>query len=312
MIAFAPLVTLLLLLAFAPVPARAPVSAPIQDPAAAQTQAPSKNPPNVSLVDLLVEGQTLYTLAVDKQKEDLAAALDLAHQAQRSVSDDTVRKRLSRSERADPQDLAVLGALRARISVLVSSIEKKRTIAMADDLRTQGDSSAAVGLPDEAIALYRRAQVIDPAGADYDALCAAARDRAALLLAKRKEIRELLTSRRLLSAAREMAAVDASLPAHAKLYQFEVLRTELVASQLELATVIQGAEEAMTARKYATAERLWRDAAAIDREQSFADQIRRAKELGGGRSWVAKIFQPDVWLKKPVSQIRALVQVVRR
>src|SRR6187431_2854460 len=105
MIAFTPLVALLLLLAFARVPARAPVSAPIQDPAAAQTQAPPKNPPAVSLVDLLVEGQTLYTLAVDKQKEDLAAALDLAHQAQRSVADDTVRKRLSRSERADPQDL---------------------------------------------------------------------------------------------------------------------------------------------------------------------------------------------------------------
>jgi len=284
------------------------VFAPVQAP----VQAPAKTPPAVSLVDLLVEGQTLYTLAVDKQKEDLTAALDLARQAQRSVADDIVKKRLSRGEHPEPQDLAVLGALRARISVLVSAIEKQRTIAMAADLRTQGDTSKALGLPDEAIALYRRAQAIDPAAADYDALCVEAREHAAWLFNKRKEIRELLTSRRLLSAAREIAAVDASLPANAKLYQLEVLRTELVARQHELAAAIQDAEEAMTARKYTMAERLWRDAAAIDREQSFADQIRRAKELGGGRSWIAKIFQPDVWLKKPVSQIRALVRVVRR
>jgi tetratricopeptide (TPR) repeat protein len=302
MIAFAPLVALLLLLAFAPAPA----------PAALQTQAPAKTTQTVSLVDLLVEGQTLYTLAVDKQKEDLTAALDLARQAQRSVADDTVKKRLSRGEHAEPQDLAVLGALRARISVLVGAIEKQRTIAMAADLRAQADRSKAMGLPDEAIALYRRAQAIDPAAADYDALCIEAREHAAWLFNKRKEIRDLLTDRRLLSTAREMAAVDASLPANAKLYQFEVLRTELLARQQDLTVTVQGAEEAMTARKYTTAERLWRDAAAIDREQSFTDQIRRAKELGGGRSWVAKIFQPDVWLKKPVSQIRALVQVVRR
>jgi len=79
----------------------------------------------VSLVDLLVEGQTLYTMAVDKQPESLTAALDLVRQAQRAVDGDAVRKRLA-GARADAQDLTVLGALRARMSTLATSIEKRR------------------------------------------------------------------------------------------------------------------------------------------------------------------------------------------
>jgi len=90
----------------------------------ASPQAPAKA--TVSLVDVLVEGQTLYTLAVDKQQESLTAALDLAHQAQRAVADDMVRKRLSGGVRPDPQDLTVLGSLRARIAILVKDIEKRR------------------------------------------------------------------------------------------------------------------------------------------------------------------------------------------
>jgi len=89
------------------------VSAPAQAPA-------------VSLVDLLVEGQTLYTMAVDKQPESLTAALDLVRQAERAVAPETVRKRLPAGARPDTQDLTVLGALRARISTLTSTIEKRR------------------------------------------------------------------------------------------------------------------------------------------------------------------------------------------
>jgi hypothetical protein len=96
------------------------VSVPAQAPAQAQTKTP---PPAVSLVDLLVEGQTLYTLAVDKQTVNLTAALELARQAQQAVADDTVKKRLPAGARPDDQDLAVLGSLRARISVLVASLE---------------------------------------------------------------------------------------------------------------------------------------------------------------------------------------------
>jgi hypothetical protein len=336
------------------------VSAPVPAPSRTQTQNTTQA---VSLLDLLVEAQTLYTMAVDKQKESLTAALDLARQAQRVIDDGTVKKRTSAGVRPDPQDLTVLGALRARISVLVGDIQKKReyyhrqyediqkliqqkrvadarsaldrlpadaptadpdcpfadlradlkqTIAVVDDYRAQAATAKALGLADDAIALYRRAQAIDPTGADYDALGADAREHAAWLMEKRRQIRLLLTSHRLTSAAREVSAIEATLPANTKLYQLEVLKAELVLRQQEFAAAVQAAEEAMVARKYSTAERLWRDAAAIDREQPFDDQIRRAKELGGGKSWVAKIFRPDVWLKKPVTQIRALVRAVHR
>jgi hypothetical protein len=93
----------------------------------AQPPAQTKTTPQaVSLVDLLVEGQTLYTLAVDKQPESLTAALELARQAQQAVADETVKKRLGAGARPDDRDLTVLGALRARISILVSGIEKRR------------------------------------------------------------------------------------------------------------------------------------------------------------------------------------------
>lgn len=346
--------TLLFLLVSAPAPVSSNAQGQDQTKTTAQT---------VSLLDLLVEGQTLYTMAVDKQQENLTAALDLARQAQRAVDEGTVRKRTSAGVRPDPQDLTVLGALRARTSVLVNDIQKRReyyhrqyediqkliqqkrlgdaksalerlsadaptadpdcpfadlradlkqAMAIVDDYRAQAATARALGLADDAIALYRRAQAIDPTGADYDALGADAREHAAWLMEKRRQIRLLLTSHRLTSAAREVAAIEATLPANAKLYQLEVLKTELVSRQQELAALVQTAEEAMVARKYSTAERLWRDAAAIDREQPFDDQIRRAKELGGGKSWVAKIFRPDVWLKKPVTQIRALVRAVHR
>ena len=80
----------------------------------------------VSLTDVLVEAQTLYTLAVDKQPESLTAALDLARQAQRAVADDTIRKRLPAGAQPDPQDLTVLGSLRARIGILVNGTVKRR------------------------------------------------------------------------------------------------------------------------------------------------------------------------------------------
>jgi len=93
----------------------------------AQPPAQTKTTPQaVSLVDLLVEGQTLYTLAVDKQPESLTAALELARQAQQAVADETVKKRLGAGGRPDDRDLTVLGALRARISILLSGIEKRR------------------------------------------------------------------------------------------------------------------------------------------------------------------------------------------
>jgi hypothetical protein len=99
--------------------AQAPAKPPMQSPTPAPTQV-------VSLVDLLVEGQTLYTMAVDKQPESLTAALDLARQAQRAVADETVKKRLPAGAHPDEHDLTVLGALRARISTLASAIEKRR------------------------------------------------------------------------------------------------------------------------------------------------------------------------------------------
>ena len=80
----------------------------------------------VSLTDVLVEAQTLYTLAVDKQPESLTAALELAQRAERAVADDTIKKRLPAGSRPDPQDLTVLGSLRARIGILVSGIDKRR------------------------------------------------------------------------------------------------------------------------------------------------------------------------------------------
>jgi hypothetical protein len=80
----------------------------------------------VTLVDLLVEGQTLYTMAVEKQAESVTAALELARQAERAVAADTVKKRLAAGARADPQDLTVLGALRARVSTLTQDLEKRR------------------------------------------------------------------------------------------------------------------------------------------------------------------------------------------
>jgi len=304
------------------------VSAPAQAP----TKPPTPSvPQTVSLVDLLVEAQTLYTMAVDKQPESLTAALDLARQAQRTVADETVRKRLPAGIRPDAQDLTVLGALRARISTLVTAIEKRRdyfkrqfddiqslvqrkrlsdaqsvldhlppdaptadpaspfanvraeltrTIAIADDLRTQADTAKAQGLADDAVKLYRRAQAIDPSGADYDALCEEARDHAAFLTAKRKEIRTFLENRRLSSATREMAAVEALLPVDQALYQFETLRVEIRARQEELSATVIAAETAMASREYATAERLWREAALIDRDQLFDEPIRRAQDLG--------------------------------
>src|SRR5436190_20927579 len=84
--------------------------------------APQAQGQTVSIVDILVEGQTLYTLAVDKQPESLTGALDLARQAERAVAADTIRKRLPADARPDPQDLAVLGTLRARTAILVSGI----------------------------------------------------------------------------------------------------------------------------------------------------------------------------------------------
>ena len=350
MSAFARWATLLLLFAAAPQPT----------PATAQTKA---TPETVSLIDLLVEAQTLYTLAVEKQQENLTAALDLARQAQRAVADDTVKKRTSNGARPETQDLTVLGALRARISVLVSDIPRRReyfrrqyedvqnlvrqkrlkdarltldrlpadtptadpdcpfadlraeldrTIALAEGYRTQADGWKAVGLASDAIATYRRAQSIDPAGADYEALFEEARERSEFLTAKRREIRSLLTSRRVTTAAHELFAIEASLPAGARLYQFEVMKEELLQRQAEITTAIQAAETAMREKKYAAAERLWRDAAAIDRDQNFDERIRRARELAGGRSWVAKVFRPDVWLKQPVNQIRALIRAGRR
>jgi hypothetical protein len=80
----------------------------------------------MTLVDLLVEGQTLYTMAVEKQAESVTAALELARQAERAVAADTVKKRLAAGARADPQDLTVLGALRARVSTLTHDQEKRR------------------------------------------------------------------------------------------------------------------------------------------------------------------------------------------
>jgi len=249
--------------------ALAPAQAPTKPPTQSITQ-------TVSLVDLLVEGQTLYTMAVDKEPESLTAALELVRQAQTAVSDDTVRRRLLGGVRPDPQDLTVLGALRARISILAGSIEKK----LAEDYRTQADTAKYLGLADDAIKLYRRAQAIDPTGADYDALCQEARDRASFFSAKSKEIRGLLESRRLSSAAREMAAVEPLLPIDETLYQAESLRTDIRARQKELSATVQAAETAMTSREYATAERLWREAASIDHDQLFEDPIRRAQELG--------------------------------
>jgi tetratricopeptide (TPR) repeat protein len=288
-------------------------------------------PQTVSLVDLLVEAQTLYTMAVDKQPESLTAALDLARQAQRTVADEAVRKRLPAGIRPDAQDLTVLGALRARISTLVGALEKRRdsfkrqyediqsllqrkrlgdarialdrlpadaptadavapfadlraeldrTIAAAEDLRTQGDTAKSQGLADDAVKLYRRAQAIDPSGADYDALCQEARDHASFLTNKRKEIRGLLEDRRLSSATREMAAIEALLPVDQALYQFEALRVEIRARQEELSATVIAAETAMASREYATAERLWREAALMDRDQLFEDPIRRAQDLG--------------------------------
>jgi tetratricopeptide (TPR) repeat protein len=280
---------------------------------------------------LLVEGQTLYTMAVDTQPENLTAALDLARQAQRAVADETVRKRLPAGARPDAQDLTVLGALRARISVLASAIEKRReyfrrqfediqnlvqrqrlddarsaldrvpadaptadpacpfadlraelgrTMAIARDDRTQAGTAASMGLADDAVRLYRRAQAVDPSGADYDALGQDARDRASFLGAKRKEIGSLLENRRLSSAAREMATVDPLLPVDEGLYQFQALKADLHKRQDELSDTVHAAQAAMNSRQYAAAERLWRAAADLDRDQLFEDGIRRAQELG--------------------------------
>jgi hypothetical protein len=80
----------------------------------------------VSITDVLVEAQTLYTLAVDKQPESLTAALDLARQAQRAIADDAIRKRLPAGAHADAQDLTVLGSLRARTGILVDGLDKRR------------------------------------------------------------------------------------------------------------------------------------------------------------------------------------------
>jgi hypothetical protein len=159
--------------------------------------------------------------------------------------------------------------------------------------------------------MYGRAQAVDPWGADYDALGKAARDRSAFLIVKRKDIRALLKDHRLSSAARELAVIDASLPAGAELYQFQMLKTELAERQSDLSVTVQGAEAAMVSQKYSTAERLYRDAAAIDRDQLFEDQIRRAKDLAKVRTpaqLLAKIFRPAVWLTPRVTQIRALVR----
>lgn len=82
--------------------------------------------PTVSITDVLVEAQTLFTLAVDKQPESLTAALDLARQAQRAIADDTIKKRLPAGAHPDPQDLTVLGSLRARTGILVDGLEKRR------------------------------------------------------------------------------------------------------------------------------------------------------------------------------------------
>ena len=159
----------------------------------------------------------------------------------------------------------------------------ERTIAKAEDYRTQAAEASALGLESDAIALYRRAQAIDPQGADYDALYDEARDRAALINAKRKEIRSLLNNRRLSSAAREVAALGRQLPADTVQYQFKELKTEFLELQQELAGVIKAAEDAMGSHLYATAERFWRAAATLDRDQSFEDRIRRAIFLGRGR-----------------------------
>jgi len=249
----------------------------VSAPAQASTKPPTPAPTQVvSLVDLLVEGQTLYTMAVDAQRESLTAALDLARQAQRAVADDTVRRRLPAGAHADAHDLTVLGALRARISTLASALER----AIAEDYRTQAARASSMGLADDAVKLYRRAQAVDPSGADYDALGQAARDRASFLSAKREEIRSLLENRRLSSAAREMATVEPLLPVDEGLYQFQALKADLVKRQDELSDAVRAAQAAMDSRQYASAERLWRAAAVLDRDQPFEAEIRRAQDSG--------------------------------
>jgi hypothetical protein len=157
--------------------------------------------------------------------------------------------------------------------------EVDRTIALANDYRTQAGTASSAGLTDDAVALYRRAQAIDPWGTDYDALGKEARDRAAFLAAKRKEISKLLENRRLSSAAREMATVEPLLPVDEGLYHFRALSADIRARQEELSAALKAAEAAMARREYATAGHLWHAAGVIDRDQLFEDQIRRAEEL---------------------------------
>lgn len=250
----------------------------VADDAIGRRQSAGARPdaPDVTVLGSLRASISALISAMEKRREYLQQQYD---DIQRAVQ----RKQLAGANAALDRLPADAPTADPAFPFTTLRADLERTIALAETYRKQAAAASALGLESDAITLYRRAQAIDPAGADYDALVGEARERAAVIIAKRKELRSLLNNRRLSAAAREVAALGRQFPADTVQYQFKELKSEFLDLQQELAGLIKAAEDAMGSHLYATAERLWRAAATLDRDQSFEDRIRRAIFLARGR-----------------------------
>jgi tetratricopeptide (TPR) repeat protein len=81
----------------------------------------------VALVDVLVEGQSLYTLATERAPQSLSEALDLARRAQTLTADATLRQQGWDPRTSRPDEVGRLAALRARIAELIGTLDGRYT-----------------------------------------------------------------------------------------------------------------------------------------------------------------------------------------
>ena len=79
----------------------------------------------VSLAEVLVEVETLYTLSVERASTSLTEALDLARRAQLASSDETLRAKGIDAGGAAEREKTYLPTQRAKIAALITSLEAR-------------------------------------------------------------------------------------------------------------------------------------------------------------------------------------------